>query len=613
MHNEEVKKGDIQKFYSEEIYEEFLLKTDIIVKEYMEKYAGIDYHPYPGEKVIHDPIWGSVKFTSSEMKIIDTPLFQRLRDIYQVGLGVYTYPSARHSRFEHSLGVVSIAAKMVDSLQRQDIVKINEYDVNDVRFAALLHDIGHCFYSHLSESFYSKMPKFIELIRYFNEKIGVKPKAHEILSYLIINTNSFKDFLRLNSVFDEKYINESENINTLMSRIGNIIIGAPIYGRKGLKNKKFSFLTSLINGDIDADKLDYIRRDSHTSGLPLTFDIERLLYKITVKEIQNDNYQLVVDIAGITAVEEIVFSKLMLNHYIYHHQKVLATETMAKDICLALTNLKQIKHPTDFLKFTDVTIESLLNDERKPFDSPEYYNCDKELGDFIKRIKNRYLPKRCFEINSHILETTNSDSIKNEEQENERIKNCIREMENIEKEENKINLLRSLAKDLFEFTNTQSNHFSQFIMFLSRFDTNGYDDYTKGIRKEIYCRIRELYKKTGTQLPKSGITIFDIHISVPKTINEQILFSTSIVYRNNEIQTYKISYTKNWAQAFNDNKWSAYVFISPHIDVTIAFKASLFVLERHIKGIKFTTPDYFIKHLDKTMIEKIDKLMIDET
>jgi len=115
-------------------------------------------------------------------------------------------------------------------------------------------------------------------------------------------------------------------------------------------------------------------------------------------------------------------------------------------------------------------------------------------------------------------------------------------------------------------------------------------------------------KKTGTQLPKLGITVFDIHISVPKTINEQILFSTSIVYRNNEIQTYKISYTKNWAQAFNDNKWSAYVFVSPHIDVTIAFKAALYVLEKRIRGIKFTTPDYFIKHLQKDMIDKIDRL-----
>ena len=99
---------------NEEIYSDFLSRIDQIVSDYLAIHSGSDYHPFPDDKVIHDPIWGCVKFYSWEIAIIDTPLFQRLRDIYQVGLGVFTYPAARHSRFEHSLGVVAIASRMIE-------------------------------------------------------------------------------------------------------------------------------------------------------------------------------------------------------------------------------------------------------------------------------------------------------------------------------------------------------------------------------------------------------------------------------------------------------------------------------------------------------------------
>jgi len=595
-----------QDFYPQGIYDDFLSKINVIVCDYLKEYAGKKYHPYPGEKVIHDPVWGSVKFTGSEIKIIDTPLFQRLRDIYQVGLGVFTYPSARHSRFEHSLGTVAIAARMIDRLKNNpdSIIKINDYDVHDVRFAALLHDIGHCFYSHLSETYYSKMSEFVHLTRYFNTKYQVKPKAHEIFSYLIINTQSFKDFIIDNSIFDEAYIVASGNIDELMSRIGNLIIGVANNGRGLMKNKKMSFITRLINGDIDADKLDYIRRDSHTSGLPLTFDIERLLYKMKIREAGGTDFQLVVDIAGITAIEEIVFSKLMLNHYIYHHQKVLATETMAKDIALALIELKIIKHPTDFLKFTDAKIESLIDDNRIAFAD---YGCQEKLGFFINRVKNRYLPKRCFEISSRVFEKAHSDTDR-KEQELLYIEACLDKLESMDSKDEQVSLLYGLCADLFEFTDIQNHHFTPFLDFLKGFNTESYKEYTENIRKDIYESIHDLYKKTNTSYPDLGITVFDVHISVPKTINEQILFDTPIIYRNNQ-ETYTnmmMSYTKNWAQAFNDNKWCGYVFVSPHIDTTIAFKAALSVLKKCI-GIDFSNPDYYIKRLDTKMMEKIDE------
>lgn len=601
----------LQVTIDETIYNDFLNRIDTIVQNYLSIHAGTKYYQFSEDKVINDPIWGCVKFYSWEVSIIDTPLFQRLRDIYQVGLGVFTYPAARHSRFEHSLGVVAIASRMIESLKSQSLgfINISEYEVMDVRLAALLHDIGHCFYSHLSEAFYGSLPDFIKLTKYFNGKWGVKPKPHEIFSYMIINTDAFKKFIEENNILDNQYIAASDGLTDLMIRIGNMIIGIPNQGRRSERkqNKKYSFLTRLINGDIDADKLDYIKRDSYTSGLPLTFDIERLLYKMTIREPDNSNeYQLVVDISGITAVEEITFSKLMLNNYIYHHHKVLATEVMAKDIALALMELGVINHPCDFLEYTDKDIESLVGDKRVPFNS---YGCTSNLGYFVKRVKDRYLPKRCFEINSRALEPNFSED-QRKANEREYVEKCITDLEHTNDKDDKMAILVNFAADLFEFNDTQKSNIAQYKDFISTFKGKTYQEYTEWIRKDIYENICEIYKKIKMPYPDLGISLFDVHVVVPKSIDEQMVFATPIIYRNSKehTPTDMLSYTKNWAQAFNSNKWSGYVFVSSHIDTTVAFMASKITLEKHIPGVKFNNPDYYVKRLKDSLLKKIGQL-----
>jgi hypothetical protein len=78
--------------------------------------ASHPHSPLKRYKVIHDNLWGTSRFTWREMIIIDSPVMQRLRDIHQTGLAYHVYPSARHSRFEHSLGVLTIASRVFDSL-----------------------------------------------------------------------------------------------------------------------------------------------------------------------------------------------------------------------------------------------------------------------------------------------------------------------------------------------------------------------------------------------------------------------------------------------------------------------------------------------------------------
>lgn len=259
-------------------FDDFENRINSFVKAKLENYST----QHSSSKVIHDTVWGSVYFNTWEIQIIDSPLFQRLRDINQVGLASLTYPTARHSRFEHSLGTVAIVSKMLEKIREKNskacglevVNHVNEDCVNKVRLAALVHDIGHCFYSHLSETVYGKMNEFRAIEKYFSDLYnGVKPKPHEILSYMIITSSAFRDFFIAKVDFPNKH-----TIN--MVDIGKMIIGVTINDPNG--KDSYSFLTSLINGDFDADKLDYVRRDSHSAGLALTYDIERFLYKVNI-------------------------------------------------------------------------------------------------------------------------------------------------------------------------------------------------------------------------------------------------------------------------------------------------------------------------------------------
>jgi len=178
-------------------YQDFLKRTDEYVASMLKDYDATGLSC----KIIHDSVWGTLDFHEWEIQIIDSPLFQRLRNIGQVGLATLIYPSARHSRFEHPLGVVSIASRMMEALSKREAsddtetLKITEQDIYKVRFVALLHDIGHCFYSHISELAYDKYDEFYKLFDSIKQhKNGLKPKGHEIFSYLIINTPSFKFF-----------------------------------------------------------------------------------------------------------------------------------------------------------------------------------------------------------------------------------------------------------------------------------------------------------------------------------------------------------------------------------------------------------------------------------
>ena len=255
-----------------------------------------DYKPVRvrGPKAFQDPLYGTNLFYPHEVALIDTPLLQRLRQIFQTGLAYYTYPSAVHNRFVHTLGVVVLATrylqKLYENLQFETSAgtKVSrgsppsmdplKGDLGLVRMSALLHDVGHCFFSHTSEDIYKWDPELIKLVREDGPFAGCK--AHEILSYFIVTSESFREFF-------ENYVSREYKCEFNIKDVANLIIGSPP------EDPDKAYLSEIINGYFDSDKLEYILRDGRTSGLSLTIDLDRLFYKVISRRFQDNKVRLV--------------------------------------------------------------------------------------------------------------------------------------------------------------------------------------------------------------------------------------------------------------------------------------------------------------------------------
>ena len=529
-------------------YREFECKVDSFVSQLLNNYAPNDYRH---TKVIHDPVWGTMMFYPWELQIIDSPLLQRLRKISQVGLAVLTYPSAHHSRFEHTLGVTSVVTRMVSNINQERIAGeyanenkvISNEDFFKLRLAALLHDVGHCFFSHLSESIYGNLKPFVDLKDSF--EIFSKAKEHEIFAYIIINCPAFKTFFRECI----KYPFAVED--SFFSDIGRMIVGAFIDPDMRKANveapvKKY-YLTQIINGQYDADKLDYLRRDSYTAGLALTYDIERFLSKVRIvdqiEEIDGKTVigkHLTIPVTGISAVEEMAFCQLMLASYIYQHQKVLATDALIQDIAEGLAKNKKLIHPCDYLYYCDDDIFGIYDNHiDKDFKQPisnKHLNAasQKTLSDIVKRVRSRDLPKRAFAINF----------------------NTVEELHSQDKTKYKVADIADSLRGI------------------------------KTLRQEI-CAEAQKISNTLSEEDGGGkpVDIYDIHISIPKTSIAKDLNNAFVVTNDNQILPLsQIVRLSDWSDAFSYHKWNAYVFSRADI-VPIISIASKLVFERN--GLKF--------------------------
>ena len=221
------------------------------------------------KKFIRDSVYGDISLNKFEVKIMDMPQFQRLRRIKQLGLISLIYPGATHTRFEHCVGTMNLGSKLAEELD------LTGDEIELIRVSGLLHDIGHGPFSHVSE--------------------GVLSFPHEELSKYVITKTSMRDLL------EEKF-----DVNEIV----DIING------KG-------HLGPIVSGELDVDRMDYLLRDSHNTGVSYgKIDYERLISNLSLDD------GLILDIKGVQAAEGALVSRYFMYPSVYQHHTTRIVNTM---------------------------------------------------------------------------------------------------------------------------------------------------------------------------------------------------------------------------------------------------------------------------------------------
>jgi uncharacterized protein len=342
-------------------------------------------------KIIHDSLWGTFELQAHEMALLDTPLLQRLRYLHQTGAVYLTYPSAHHTRFEHTLGTLWQVGRLCHALRGPYYATDKRIDgslEDDARFAALLHDTGHGPFSHTSEQFFSALD---EIVEFQKDPWFQNSGAGEILSYLIVRSDSFGRFVAA--------LNKTHKLAIACDRIARMISGT-------MSDDKM-YMSEVIHGPFDADKLDYMPRDGMFSGLKMHVDIDRLYHSIKIKTAKSNGQEqtrIAGDLRGLSPLMQVMFNKMLLYTGMYHHHKVRAVDCMLWAVFQLAMDRKAIvggvrlECPVDFLRLTD---DRLL--------TPELTN-DEEIRGILLNIRNRRLWKKSLII----ARNTVPDSMHNE-------------------------------------------------------------------------------------------------------------------------------------------------------------------------------------------------------
>ena len=233
-------------------------------------------------KTIFDSVHGNIGLTEKEVKIINTLPFQRLHHILQLGPTYLVYPNARHSRFSHSLGVLSVMSRFASKLY--ECGAISQEQLRILRLSALLHDIGHYPFSHAIEK--------------TKPKRGTKFVKHEYMAEHVIRNSDIHQLLSDDEIND----------------IHTVITGST-------DNPYFRYL---LASDIDVDRTDYLLRDAHHTGVTYGgIDIHRL-----AESMDFDESCIVFLEKGVQAVENFLLSRYHMYQSVYYHRVVVAFDLL---------------------------------------------------------------------------------------------------------------------------------------------------------------------------------------------------------------------------------------------------------------------------------------------
>ncbi|XP_014843520.1 PREDICTED: deoxynucleoside triphosphate triphosphohydrolase SAMHD1-like isoform X1 [Poecilia mexicana] len=319
-------------------------------------------------KVFNDPIHGNIELHPILVKIIDTPQFQRLRNIKQLGGVYYVYPGASHNRFEHSIGVAYLAGELLQTLkEKQRKLRIDERDVLCVQIAGLCHDLGHGPFSHMFDLMF--IPKARPGYDWSHEKASQNMFDHLVEENGLIGVMEHhglvpeEDRLFIKELIDPPKVEE--------------ITEWPHHGRP--REKAFLYeVVSNTRNKIDVDKWEYFARDCHHLGMKNNFDCHRLIKFARVCEVDG-MMQICYRDKEVFNLYNMFYTRFSLHKRAYQHKVANSVEWMIRDAFLKADKHMEIKghdgktftlstaidDMVAYIKLTDAIFDQILNSSSK--------------------------------------------------------------------------------------------------------------------------------------------------------------------------------------------------------------------------------------------------------
>lgn len=319
---------------------------------------------------IRDPLWDTIRIDPTARRIIDSPAFQRLRYIRQLGHAHLVYPGANHTRFDHAVGVYHLARRALRVLgERDDLSQVDSADCAAVPFAALLHDIGHYPFSHALEELEA-------------ERI---PGHHEALV--------------------GRFLVEGD----VAAALADVAPDAAARIEALIRGVSDNPLQGLVSGSLDLDKIEYLKRDALFCGVPYgEVDVDRLLHALAVlTDPATGRVELGVHEKGVAALESLLFAKYQMFRNVYWHHAVRAATVLYKRVVSDALEHGLVS-PGELVGATDEGLMHLIAgravDARVEARVDVRFDAGARVAAGIAALRERRLPKRVAEVSAGELD-----------------------------------------------------------------------------------------------------------------------------------------------------------------------------------------------------------------
>lgn len=307
---------------------------------------------------IRDPIHASIPISKAELQLIDDPSFQRLRNIKQLGFAEVAFPGGTHTRYSHSLGAMHLASRIFDRLFISEDISAETKNRfrQSVRIAMLFHDVGHAPLSHSTESIMPKVAS-LNLPKSFVGEDEARQATHEDYTIKIILDSPLTE--RINTLFG--------NMGISAEHIADLIYpknASPFFSHNQLQYTPI--LQQIISSEVDADRMDYLQRDSIYCGVNYgKFDSEWLINNMLPIRV-GDEIFLGLKSRAIFCFEDFLLSRYHMFASVYfHHVPVLMDKLLEQ----YLTSQQEFFLPSDiseYLKLDDMDLWQALRKSMHP-------------------------------------------------------------------------------------------------------------------------------------------------------------------------------------------------------------------------------------------------------